>query len=511
MGVLHKIGKTVWPEIYPQTLWFTFVSVGIVAGCEVTGYGMKVNTIMLGILSTMLSFALSLRSSSALERWNSGRQAWTGLNLGSRNLAMLIWLHYPATTLNATELADIQPNSEAYEAETMKALIEKRTMIGLIEAYAAAVKHYVRGESGIYYDDLFDLVACLPKYSFPSSVENPNGDKEDLNGLWRSPNPDGSITIPIDEVPTLSSASPERILQASTSTSNSSQLDFDKSKTLTRKVRLAPAYNPPRKGLLHYAPVFRIFLPTWRKLVGRPLRSKPFATTNIPLEISMFLSGYVAEIMRRKTVEATLIGPTFAALNQLSDALATMERVLTTPLPFAYNIHLRAVTYIFLLLLPFQVYSSLKYLTIVAEFVSATVFLGFLELGTQLEQPFGYDANDLDLDSYCTLLARELQEITAHPQPAPSTFVWSPLNRPFLPVDGRSATEIIAQFSTGQSTAAGQAQAAKGVPGLRRFIAKNYHELEERARKEKEDRKKNGGNAKWCKEHQTREINVCSL
>jgi predicted membrane chloride channel (bestrophin family) len=85
---------------------------------------------MLGILSTMLSFALSLRSSSALERWNSGRQAWTQMNTGSRNLAMLIWLHYPSTTLTAPEVAELQPNSEQMEVEGMKAIIEKRTMIG---------------------------------------------------------------------------------------------------------------------------------------------------------------------------------------------------------------------------------------------------------------------------------------------------------------------------------------------------------------------------------------------
>lgn len=113
----------------------------------------RLRLVMLGILSTMLSFALSLRSSSALERWNSGkhplwsvlslallncysrrlstgRQAWTGLNVGSRNLAMLIWLHYPSTTLTAPEVAELQPGSEQMEVEQMKAMIEKRTMIG---------------------------------------------------------------------------------------------------------------------------------------------------------------------------------------------------------------------------------------------------------------------------------------------------------------------------------------------------------------------------------------------
>lgn len=67
----------------------------------------------------------------------------------------------------------------------------------------------------------------------------------------------------------------------------------------------------------------------------------------------------------------------------------------TTPLPFAYNMHLRATTYVYLVFLPFQIYSALGYLTIPAMFIASCVFLGFLELGTQLENPFGYDARRL--------------------------------------------------------------------------------------------------------------------
>lgn len=44
MGIVEKIGQTVWTEIWPQTLFFTLVSVAITVGCETTGYSMKVNT-----------------------------------------------------------------------------------------------------------------------------------------------------------------------------------------------------------------------------------------------------------------------------------------------------------------------------------------------------------------------------------------------------------------------------------------------------------------------------------
>lgn len=39
------------------------------------------------------------------------------------------------------------------ETEELKAraMVEKKTAINLVEAFAVAVKHYLRGEEGIYY------------------------------------------------------------------------------------------------------------------------------------------------------------------------------------------------------------------------------------------------------------------------------------------------------------------------------------------------------------------------
>lgn len=83
---------------------------------------------MLSILSTMLSFVISLRTSSALERWNAGRMAWTQLSTGSRNLASLIWIHVGPYTLSLKDQSGLVPGSPEEEVEKVKALIEKRTM-----------------------------------------------------------------------------------------------------------------------------------------------------------------------------------------------------------------------------------------------------------------------------------------------------------------------------------------------------------------------------------------------
>lgn len=177
----------------------------------------------------------------------------------------------------------------------------------------------------------------------------------------------------------------------------------------------------------------------------------------------------------------------FNATGQLQDSLNTLERVLTTPLPFAYQAHLRFSIYAFLFFLPFQVFESLGYLSIVATCVMATVYLGFLEIASQVENPFGYDDSDLDLDHFCALIAAELREIVAHPQPDPEEFVFSPMNQPFWPTNERTAEEILEGCAPEvEQGGGGAAGGVKGELGVRRLAARHYHDMETLAQVERE-------------------------
>jgi len=60
-------------------------------------------------------------------------------------------------------------DKQKYEAMT---LVEKTTAINLLLAYAVAIKHYLRGEDGIFYEDLYPLVSYLPRreHRFPAII-----------------------------------------------------------------------------------------------------------------------------------------------------------------------------------------------------------------------------------------------------------------------------------------------------------------------------------------------------
>ncbi|WP_265535123.1 bestrophin family protein [Pseudomonas saponiphila] len=92
-------------------------------------------------------------------------------------------------------------------------------------------------------------------------------------------------------------------------------------------------------------------------------------------------------------------------LVSLSQVQAACERIQNTPLPFPYTLLLHRTIYLFCILLPFAMAEPLGWLTPIFTAIVSYTFLGLDEIGNDLEDPFGYDDNDLP----CNALLRGLQ------------------------------------------------------------------------------------------------------
>lgn len=80
-------------------------------------------------------------------------------------------------------------DSTSAEHRKARTLIEKKTAINLVEAFAVSVKHYLRGEEGIYYVDLYHLVKFLPSYALPAGIPS----HVDLADATQSPTGEGAF------------------------------------------------------------------------------------------------------------------------------------------------------------------------------------------------------------------------------------------------------------------------------------------------------------------------------
>ncbi|KAI9331069.1 Bestrophin, RFP-TM, chloride channel-domain-containing protein [Obelidium mucronatum] len=122
----------------------------------------------------------------------------------------------------------------------------------------------------------------------------------------------------------------------------------------------------------------------------------------IPLQVTFHIQNYLNQF-------PTILFPSTSTCNLLTDCLTTFQRIRRTPIPLAYQFHLQQTVLIYLLSLPFQLVASpLGWFTIPVTFLSALVMLGIESIAGEIENPFGYDLNDLPQDDYCEAIRDEI-------------------------------------------------------------------------------------------------------
>ncbi|KAI8055924.1 Bestrophin, RFP-TM, chloride channel-domain-containing protein [Syncephalis plumigaleata] len=134
--------------------------------------------------------------------------------------------------------------------------------------------------------------------------------------------------------------------------------------------------------------------------------------SNLPLEITIYIQSYIRLLRKRNAIEPPYATAMENALNSLVDCLTGFERILRTPIPIAYSVHLAQCIWLFCLALPFQMVGTLGWVTIPASAATAFIFMGIKSIGEEIENPFGYDPNDLPLDEFCRVVRREIEVIT---------------------------------------------------------------------------------------------------
>ena len=189
---------------------------------------------------------------------------------------------------------DVMPEvpGEAPSLEERKArtIIEKKTAINLIEAFAVATKHYLRGEEGIHYEDLFHLVKFLPPYALPPGLP-PAGDSTEIQ---RS-RPSEGTQYPVSRIESKKSVEGELPLPV-TSTELRSPTSRPNATHQYNNEPLLPARNPPKFAIFDVFPfslLVRQLTKRGKDVKGRKaarLRAREnIVSHNIPLEISLYL------------------------------------------------------------------------------------------------------------------------------------------------------------------------------------------------------------------------------
>ncbi len=127
------------------------------------------------------------------------------------------------------------------------------------------------------------------------------------------------------------------------------------------------------------------------------------------LEIARKISVVLDSAKREKRIGEW----TQLALDQnvqlLVDYLGGCERIHRTPIPFAYMVHLRRALIFYCASLPFALIDVLGWGSVIGTLLVTYVFFGIEEIGVEIEDPFGDDANDLPLETFCLVIEKSVE------------------------------------------------------------------------------------------------------
>lgn len=512
----------IWPAVLLHTLFAASISVLSMEGI----IHLEIPNVMLTVLGVVIGFVISYRAMSGYERYWLGRGYWSDIVRNSRTLGRLIWFHIPARLSPKTPEEVQLGTSQRTVKEMTKVMAEKTMALDLIYGFSLALKHHLRGEPGIYYEDLYHLVRPLHDHEHTADDDHTHASSSALPPPRRghrittkvSAAESGiavTVTSPTSNSDAVSSQShhfssssaanpvipplnaygtfdPSVTLMRSRSvpsaskktdvlTSNSAASSTSHLSSISNVNQpLLPSTQPPAQDVMHK--VSRDLIPfagmvstikrrlglgngdvrlddahnthdhfndayipkrRWQGPVQGGLHMKHHPKVagdgeNLPLEIIRCLSEWFSVLEDRGVVPGTSMGTMIGSLAAFEDSLTGLERILTTPLPFVYAVHIRHTVWVYLFFLPFQLISLFGYYTIPGVAIAAFIYLGFVAAGEEIEQPFGYDDNDLDLDLFCNSIVGV--DIT-HLKTAPALNAYlGPLDQDPTVVHRRSST-----------------------------------------------------------------------
>ena len=135
--------------------------------------------------------------------------------------------------------------------------------------------------------------------------------------------------------------------------------------------------------------------PEYSELLPPGTRGHEEEGLGLVLQLSIQVEAYIKRGGLRGWFHAPQASQMTVQLNTLIAAYGNMETIHLTPLPVALLIHMKQVLAIFCCVLPFALVEEMGWWAIlIVSFVTFTLY-GIEAIGIQLEDPFGYDRNDI--------------------------------------------------------------------------------------------------------------------
>jgi len=135
------------------------------------------------------------------------------------------------------------------------------------------------------------------------------------------------------------------------------------------------------------------------------------ATANPPSMLALHMSRWIQTRVKEGKLEPIIAESLEGQVRNIIDSQGGCERILKTPIPFAYAVHIKQLLLIYLFTLPFALVTDMGWVSIPTAAVIAFGMLGIEEAGVEIEDPFGDDPNDLPVENICSVVERDTKAL----------------------------------------------------------------------------------------------------
>ncbi|KAL1863384.1 hypothetical protein Plec18167_000477 [Paecilomyces lecythidis] len=142
-----------------------------------------------------------------------------------------------------------------------------------------------------------------------------------------------------------------------------------------------------------------IYNPEYASLLPVGLQGLEDEGLGLPFQLTFFVDSFIKRGVDRGWFHAPGASQMQAQLNTLTEAYGKMETIKLTPIPVAHLIHQKQVLALYGAVLPFAMVDDMGWWAVGVCTLIMFTFYGIEGIASQLEDPFGYDRNDIKMDA----------------------------------------------------------------------------------------------------------------
>lgn len=169
---------------------------------------------------------------------------------------------------------------------------------------------------------------------------------------------------------------------------------------------------------------FRKLIPSYASMLNKHLKDEEtsmqlFDHVDLNLDHHKHRPNQIAKMLFQKIndlyVSRKITGDQLIVLNNevqsFTDICGACERIKNTPIPYSYSTFIKKFIFLFVLTLPYAYVFTLGYYVIPVVSFIFYVLASIELISEEIEEPFGYDDNDLPTTKISTNIKKHIEEI----------------------------------------------------------------------------------------------------